>query len=66
LRSCGSSAFYDNTITGTGVLGADTAFGPQTKSGGPFLAPIDIQTFPPVNSKVNDNTYDGSKTNPPY
>lgn len=57
---------HDNQITGTIVNGLDTAFGPQTVPGAPFLAPIDIQTYPPIDSQVHNNTYDGSKTNPPY
>jgi hypothetical protein len=55
-----------NTITGTIVDGSDTAFGPQTTPGGDFLAPIDIQTFPPIDTQVRGNTYDGRPTSPPY
>jgi hypothetical protein len=57
---------HNNTITGTVVGGMDTAFGPQTAPGGPFLVPIDIQTNPPINTKVHNNTFDGQPTNPPY
>jgi hypothetical protein len=57
---------HNNTITGTVVGSTDTAFGPQTTPGGPFLAPIDIQTYPPINVTVNHNTFDGGPTNPPY
>ena len=52
--------------TGTVAGGMDTAFGPQTEPGGNFLAPVDIQTYPPIRPLVRDNTYDGTKTNPPY
>lgn len=52
---------HDNKISST-----DSAFGPQTTPGGPFLAPIDIQTYPPINTQVHNNTYNGSPTNPPY
>lgn len=57
---------HNNDITGTVVSHGDTAYGPQTKPGGNFLAPIDIQTYPPTGSKVHNNTYDGNRTNPPY
>jgi hypothetical protein len=59
---------HNNTITGTPgtTPGTDTAYGPQTTPGGPFLAPIDIQTYPPAAAHVHDNTYDGSPTYPPY
>jgi hypothetical protein len=59
---------HNNTITGTPgtTPGTDTAYGPQTAPGGPFLAPIDIQTYPPVTAHVHNNTYDGSPTSPPY
>jgi hypothetical protein len=59
-------SIHNNTITGTVVVGVDTAYGPQTAPGFPFLAPIDIQTYPPAKVHVNDNTYDGHKTSPPY
>lgn len=57
---------HNNEITGTVVGGTDTAYGPQTTPGGPFLAPIDIQTYPPIGSHVHNNTYDGQATSPPY
>ena len=57
---------HNNRITGTVAAGVDSAFGPQTAPGGPFLVPIDIQTYPPINTKVHGNTYDGKPTNPPY
>ncbi|HZD64466.1 MAG TPA: hypothetical protein VE152_00035 [Acidimicrobiales bacterium] len=56
----------NNCINGTVVNGKDTAYGPQTKPMGPFLAPIDIQTYPPKNVHVHNNYFDGSPTNPPY
>lgn len=55
-----------NVIVGTKVGSTDTAFGPETTPEGPFLAPIDIQTYPPVNTLVAFNAYDGHATNPPY
>ncbi|HVB05735.1 MAG TPA: hypothetical protein VNF07_05760 [Acidimicrobiales bacterium] len=56
-----SDTIHDNTITGTIVGGADTAYGPQTAPGGNFLAPIDLQTYPAVNAKVHDNRFDGGR-----
>lgn len=52
---------HDNKVSST-----DGAFGPMVTSGGEFLAPIDIQTYPPINSQVHNNTYNGAPTNPPY
>lgn len=52
---------HDNKISST-----DGAFGPLVAPGGPFLAPIDIQTYPPINAQVHNNTYNGAATNPPY
>lgn len=52
---------HNNTITST-----DGAYGPLVTPGGPFLAPIDIQTYPPVHTQVHNNTYNGAPTNPPY
>jgi len=57
---------HDNHMTGTVIDGIDTAYGPQTTPGGNFLAPVDIQTYPPINTQVHDNTLDGARTNPPY
>ncbi len=51
----------DNKISST-----DGAFGPSVTPGGEFLAPIDIQTYPPIDSHVHNNTYNGAPTNPPY
>jgi hypothetical protein len=51
----------DNRISST-----DGAFGPLVTPGGPFLAPIDIQTYPPIDAHVDHNTYNGAPTNPPY
>jgi hypothetical protein len=55
-----------NSITGTVLNATDTAFGPLTTPGGPFLAPIDIQTYPPLNATVVGNVFDGQPTSPPY
>ncbi|HLH65902.1 MAG TPA: right-handed parallel beta-helix repeat-containing protein [Solirubrobacteraceae bacterium] len=55
-----------NAIVGTVASGADTAFGPLTTPGGPFLAPIDVQTYPPLNASVQGNVFDGAPTSPPY
>jgi hypothetical protein len=52
---------HDNHVSST-----DGAFGPSTTPGGEFLAPIDIQTYPPTGDQVHGNTYNGSPTNPPY
>lgn len=52
---------HNNTITDMGG-----AYGPLTAAGGPFLAPIDVQTYPTTNPKVHNNTFDGHPTNPPY
>jgi hypothetical protein len=58
----------NNTITGSTPRFPylDTAYGPQTVTGLPFLAPIDIQTYPPINAHVSGNTFDGFPTHPPY
>jgi hypothetical protein len=53
-----------NTITGTIVGGADTAYGPQHQAGGDFLDCIDLLTYPPVGAKVIRNTCDGSSNYP--
>ena len=59
---------HDNKITGAPD---GTAFGPQVMPAGPIgpgavLAPIDIQTFPPINSQEHGDIYNGSPTHPPY
>ena len=51
----------DNKISST-----DGAFGPPFASAPEFLAPIDIQTYPPIDSHVHNNDYNGAPTNPPY
>jgi hypothetical protein len=56
-----SDRVQDNQISST-----DGAFGPSVTPGGVFLAPIDIQTYPPIDSHVHGNTYNGSPTQPPY
>ena len=62
-----SDQVHDNQVIGTiAGSGNDTAFGPQTAPGGVFLAPIDIQTYPPVNSQIHNNTFDNAATYPPY
>jgi len=55
-----------NVITGTVVNATDTAFGPLTQPGGPFLVPIDVQTYPPLDASVHGNVFDGKPTSPPY
>ena len=53
-----------NTITGTIVAGADTAYGPQHQPGAPFLDCLDLITYPPIGAKVDNNTCDGQKNYP--
>ncbi|HUE28074.1 MAG TPA: hypothetical protein VMP89_14960, partial [Solirubrobacteraceae bacterium] len=52
---------HDNAVSSS-----DGAFGPLVTPGGEFLAPIDIQTYPPIDSHVHGNQYNGAPTNPPY
>jgi V8-like Glu-specific endopeptidase len=33
---------------------------------GPFLAPIDIQSYPTTSPLIHANTYNGRPTTPPY
>ena len=49
---------HNNTITGTVVTGADAAYGPETKSGGPFLVPMTVATG--TGLMVHSNTFDGA------
>jgi hypothetical protein len=52
---------HDNNISST-----DGAFGPLVTPPGKFLAPIDVQTYPPIDSQVHGNKYNTNPTNPPY
>jgi hypothetical protein len=55
-----------DTISGNLIQSSDGAFGPQVSPPGAFLAPIDIQSFTPVDPHVLGNLYNGQPTNPPY
>lgn len=66
---------YQTGITDTGdrdaifdnhIFSSDGAFGPSVKPPGPFLAPIDIQSYAAIDPWVRGNTYNGRLTNPPY
>jgi hypothetical protein len=48
------------------IRSSDGAFGPRLSPAGAFLAPIDIQSYTPVDPQVRGNVYNGQPTNPPY
>lgn len=48
------------------IAGSDGAFGPRVAPPGPFLVPIDIQSYPSSDPLVHANTYNGQPTSPPY
>ena len=55
-----------DTITHNTIASSSGAFGPQVVPPGPFLAPIDIQSYPTTSPVIHANTYNGSPTTPPY
>lgn len=55
-----------DTIAGNQIWSTDGAFGPSVTPPGPFLAPIDVQSYPDNSPVVYGNTYNGAPTRPPY
>jgi len=55
-----------DTITANLIQSSDGAFGPQVGPPGPFLTPIDIQSYSPVDPHMSGNLYNGQPTRPPY
>jgi hypothetical protein len=55
-----------DTITHNTIASSSGAFGPQVVPPGPFVAPIDIQSYPTSNPIIHANTYNGRPTTPPY
>ncbi|MGO9790570.1 MAG: hypothetical protein ACLP8S_14080, partial [Solirubrobacteraceae bacterium] len=55
-----------DNIVHNAIASSSSAFGPQVVPPGPFLAPIDIQSYPSTNPIIHANTYNGSPTTPPY
>jgi hypothetical protein len=55
-----------DTATHNTIASSGSAFGPQVVPPGPFLAPIDIQSYPSTNPIIHANTYNGRLTTPPY
>ena len=55
-----------DTITHNTIASSSGAFGPQMTPPGPFLAPIDIQSYPTTSPLIHANTYNGRPTTPPY
>ena len=55
-----------DTVIHNAITSSSGAFGPQVVPPGPFLAPIDIQTYPSTNPIIRANTDNGRLTTPPY
>jgi hypothetical protein len=55
-----------DTIVHNAIASSGSVFGPQVVPPGPFLAPIDIQSYPSTNPIIHANTYNGRLTTPPY
>jgi hypothetical protein len=55
-----------DTIIHNAIASSIGAFGPQAVPPGPFLAPIDIQSYPTTSPVIHANTYNGRPTTPPY
>jgi hypothetical protein len=55
-----------DTIADNWIWSDDGAFGPQVTASGPWLTPIDIQSFPDTNPLVYGDHCNGKLTTPPY